>query len=282
MANIIDGKLIASEIKEVLKTEIEKLKGKGIAPGLAVIIVGQDQASQIYVKNKEKMCKELGIDSKIYRLNEETDTAELIKLIDSLNEDKLVHGILLQHPVPSHIDEILAFNRIKDYKDIDGFGEINIGKLSMGQPGFISCTPLGILEMLKHEKIGIEGRHCVIIGRSNIVGKPMAQLMLKQNATVTICHSKTKNLEEICRLADILIVAMGKEEFIKADMIKEGAVVIDVGINRVNGKIVGDVDFDDVSKKASFITPVPGGVGPMTMVMLMRNVISASQGTGSI
>lgn len=276
MTKIIDGKLISSKIKEQIKQEVEELKSKGINPALAVILVGEDPASMVYVNNKEKTCNALGIESKVYRLEETTTTEELLTLIDKLNKDKSIHGILLQHPVPSQIDEKLAFNTILPEKDVDGFNNINVGKLSNNEKdAFVPCTPLGVLEMLKHEGIEIEGKHCVIVGRSSIVGKPMAKLMLNENATVTVCHSKTKNLSDITKLADILICTVGKPEFITANMIKEGAVVIDVGINRVDGKLVGDVKFDEVSNIAGAITPVPGGVGPMTIAMLMRNTVKA-------
>lgn len=276
MAHIIDGKQISNEIKESVKQQVEELKANGINPCLAVILVGEDPASMVYVNNKEKTCNKLGIESRVYRLNEQTTTEELLSLIESLNNDKSVHGILLQHPVPSQINEKLAFDTILPEKDVDGFNNINVGKLSNDEKdAFVPCTPLGVLEMLKHENIEIEGKHCVVVGRSSIVGKPMAKLMLNENATVTVCHSKTKNLSAITKLADILICTVGKPEFITADMIKEGAVVIDVGINRVDGKLVGDVKFDDVSKVADFITPVPGGVGPMTIAMLMKNTVKA-------
>lgn len=271
---IIDGKAISANIQEQIKSEVEKLDKK---PGLAVILVGEDSASLVYVNNKEKMCKKLGINSFVYRLPEETSEEELLNLIDSLNKNDEVDGILLQHPVPSHIDEMKAFNKIDPNKDVDGFNIINRGKLAVGEDAFVACTPLGVIEMLKYENIEISGKHCVILGRSNIVGKPLYELMLKENATVTVCHSKTKNLSEICKTADILVVAIGKSKFVTEDMVKEGAVVIDVGINRIDGKLIGDVDFENVYKKTSFITPVPGGVGPMTMAMLMKNVLKATR-----
>ena len=276
MPKIIDGKLISSKIKDQVKQEVEELKNKGINPALAVILVGQDPASMVYVNNKEKTCNALGIESKVYRLEDTTTTEELLNLIDKLNKDDSVHGILLQHPVPAQIDEKLAFNTILPEKDVDGFNNINVGKLSNNEKdAFVPCTPLGVLEMLKYEGIEIEGKHCVIVGRSSIVGKPMAKLMLNENATVTVCHSKTKNLADITKLADILICTVGKPEFITRDMVKEGATVIDVGINRVDGKLVGDVKFDEVSEIAAAITPVPGGVGPMTIAMLMKNTVKA-------
>ena len=277
MADIIDGKVIAGEIKTQLIEKVERLKKDNIIPGLAVILVGENPASQVYVRNKEKMCEEFGIKSKVFRLSEATTNEELLNLIEKLNNDDEIDGILLQHPVPKQINEYEAFNKILPQKDVDGFTNVNIGKLTVGEDTLISCTPFGILQMLKHEGIEIEGKHCVIVGRSNIVGKPMAQLMLKENATVTVCHSKTQNLEKITKLADILIVAIGKPKFITSQMVKEKAVVIDVGINRINGKLVGDVDFDSVSNVASKITPVPGGVGPMTMIMLMNNTIKACE-----
>lgn len=278
MANIIDGKLISKEVKERIKVRIEELKGQGIVPGLAVILVGNDPASMVYVNNKEKTCNSLGMLSRVYRLDEATTNKELIKLIDELNNDNEIHGILLQHPVPTHIDEKFAFNRISPEKDVDGFNNINSGKLSNNEKdAFVPCTPLGVMEMLKHEGIEVAGKHCVVVGRSSIVGKPMAKLLLNADATVTICHSKTQNLSDITKQADILVCTVGKPEFIKADMVKKGAVVIDVGINRVNDKLVGDVDFEEVSKLASYITPVPGGVGPMTIAMLMSNTLKACE-----
>jgi len=267
---IIDGKTISNEIKEDITLKVSKMESK---PGLAVILVGEDPASKVYVSNKEKTCNKLGIKSFMYRLPDTTGEEELLSLIDELNNNSEVDGILLQHPVPSHIDEMKAFNRISPDKDVDGFNVINRGRLAIGEDAFVACTPMGVIRMLKHENIQIEGKHCVIIGRSNIVGKPLYELMLKENATVTVCHSKTKNLSEICKTADILVAALGKPNFVTADMVKEDAIVIDVGINRVDGKLIGDVDFDDVSKKAALITPVPGGVGPMTIAMLMENVI---------
>ena len=270
--NIIDGKAISNEIQENIKKEVELLDKK---PGLAVILVGGDSASQIYVNNKEKMCKKLGISSFVYRLPEDTCEKELLDLIEKLNNDSDVDGILLQHPVPSQIDEMKAFCTIAPKKDVDGFNIVNRGKLAVGEDAFVACTPLGVVEMIKHEGIEIKGKHCVIIGRSNIVGKPLYELMLRENATVTVCHSKTVGLKDICKTADILVAAIGKPKFVTEDMVKNGAVVIDVGINRIDGKIIGDVDFESVSKKASYITPVPGGVGPMTIAMLMKNVMKA-------
>ncbi len=270
--NIIDGKVISTEIQEEIKREVELLDKK---PGLAVILVGEDPASKVYVNNKEKMCKKLGINSFMYKLSEDTSESELIELIEKLNNDNDVNGILLQHPVPSQINEMNAFCAISPDKDVDGFNIVNRGRLAVGEDAFVACTPLGIVYMIKHEGIDITGKHCVIIGRSNIVGKPLYELMLKENATVTVCHSKTKGLKEICRTADILVAAIGKPKFVTEDMVKDGAVVIDVGINRIDGKLIGDVDFDNVSKKASHITPVPGGVGPMTIAMLMKNIMKS-------
>lgn len=270
--NIIDGKVISAEIQEEIKREVELLDKK---PGLAVILVGEEPASKVYVNNKEKMCKKLGINSFMYKLSEDTSESELIELIEKLNNDNDVNGILLQHPVPSQINEMNAFCAISPDKDVDGFNIVNRGRLAVGEDAFVACTPLGIVYMIKHEGIDITGKHCVIIGRSNIVGKPLYELMLKENATVTVCHSKTKGLKEICRTADILVAAIGKPKFVTEDMVKDGAVVIDVGINRIDGKLIGDVDFDNVSKKASYITPVPGGVGPMTIAMLMKNIMKS-------
>lgn len=270
--NIIDGKAISNAIQEDIKKEVELL---GKKPGLAVILVGEDPASTVYVRNKEKMCNKLGINSFVYRLPENTTEKELLDLIEKLNNDSDVDGILLQHPVPSQIDEMKAFCAISPSKDVDGFNIVNRGKLAVGEDTFVACTPLGVIEMLRHEGIKIEGKHCVIIGRSNIVGKPLYELMLRENATVTVCHSRTVNLKEICQTADILVAAIGKPKFVTEDMVKDGAVVIDVGINRIDGKLIGDVDFENVSKKVSYITPVPGGVGPMTMAMLMKNVMRA-------
>lgn len=270
--NIINGKVISAEIQEEIKREVELLDKK---PGLAVILVGEDPASKVYVNNKEKMCKKLGINSFMYKLSEDTSESELIELIEKLNNDNDVNGILLQHPVPSQINEMNAFCAISPDKDVDGFNIVNRGRLAVGEDAFVACTPLGIVYMIKHEGIDITGKHCVIIGRSNIVGKPLYELMLKENATVTVCHSKTKGLKEICRTADILVAAIGKPKFVTEDMVKDGAVVIDVGINRIDGKLIGDVDFDNVSKKASYITPVPGGVGPMTIAMLMKNIMKS-------
>ena len=276
MAKLIDGKRISAEIKEELKQKVAALKAEGITGALAVIQVGDDPASSVYVRNKKKACEFIGIDSLSYELPEETTQEELLKLIERLNQDEKVNGILVQLPVPKHIDENTIIKAISPSKDVDGFHPQSVGALTIGQKGFVSCTPAGIIQLLKRSDIEIEGKHCVIIGRSNIVGKPMALLMLRENATVTVTHSKTKNLKEICKTADILIVAIGKREFVDASYVKEGAVVIDVGIHRnENNKLCGDVDYDDVAPVCSAITPVPGGVGPMTIAMLMNNCVEA-------
>lgn len=276
MAKIIDGKKISAEIKEELKNEVAQLKAQGIEGTLAVIQVGNDPASSVYVNNKKKACAYIGINSESFELPEETTQEELLALIAKLNADDSINGILVQLPVPKHIDEKTIINAISPKKDVDGFHPESVGSLVIGQPGFVSCTPAGIIELLKRSNVTIDGKNCVIVGRSNIVGKPMALLMLRENATVTIAHSHTKNLKEICQNADILIIAIGKREFITGDYIKEGAVVIDVGIHRdENNKLAGDVKYDEAEKKASQITPVPGGVGPMTIAMLMKNCVKA-------
>ena len=276
MAKIIDGKKISAEIKEELKNEVVQLKAQGIEGTLAVIQVGNDPASSVYVNNKKKACAYIGINSESFELPEETTQEELLALIAKLNADDSINGILVQLPVPKHIDEKTIINAISPKKDVDGFHPESVGSLVIGQPGFVSCTPAGIIELLKRSNVTIDGKNCVIVGRSNIVGKPMALLMLRENATVTIAHSHTKNLKEICQNADILIIAIGKREFITGDYIKEGAVVIDVGIHRdENNKLAGDVKYDEAEKKASQITPVPGGVGPMTIAMLMNNCVKA-------
>ena len=276
MAQIIDGKKISAEIKEELKAKTAELKQKGIEGTLAVIQVGKDPASSVYVRNKKKACEYIGIGSQSYELPEETTQEELLDLIADLNQDKEVNGILVQLPVPAHIDEKKIINAISPQKDVDGFHPESVGSLTIGQQGFVSCTPAGIIELLKRSSVEIDGKNCVIVGRSNIVGKPMALLMLRENATVTITHSHTKNLKEICQNADILIVAVGKKEFRTGDYIKQGAVVIDVGIHRdENNKLFGDVKYEEASQKASLITPVPGGVGPMTIAMLMHNCVES-------
>jgi len=276
MAYIINGKEIAQTIKDEMREEVKSLKEAGKSCCLAVIQVGNDPASSVYVANKKKACEYIGIDSLSYELPEETTEAQLLELIDKLNDDEAVHGILCQLPLPRHMNEKKILNRISPKKDVDGFHPQNVGALVVGDFGFVSCTPAGIIELLKRSNIEMEGKHCVVIGRSNIVGKPMALLMLRENATVTICHSKTKNLKEICKQADILIVAVGKPLFVTKEFIKEGAVVIDVGIHRdENNKLCGDVDYKDVEPLVSAITPVPGGVGPMTICMLMKNCLEA-------
>ena len=278
MAEIIDGKALAQKIRQNLKQEVEQLKQQGIIPKLAVIMVGEDKASKVYVKNKSKACEEIGIEYEEFLMPEDTKMETLLEVIEKLNNRPDVHGILLQSPIPKHLDINNAFNTINYKKDVDGFNPVNVGKLVIGQDSFISCTPYGIIKMLEEYNIEIEGKHAVIIGRSNIVGKPVAQCLLAKNATVTICHSRTQNIEEYTSKADILIAALGKPKFVKENMVKPGAVVIDVGINRTEeGKLVGDVDFENVEKKASYITPVPGGVGPMTIAMLMTNVVKAAE-----
>ena len=278
MAEIIDGKALAKKIRIKLKEEVDLLKKKNIFPKLAVIMVGEDKASKVYVKNKSKACEEIGIEYEEFLLKNDTKMQELLNLIENLNNRADIHGILLQSPVPKHLDINKAFNKIDYRKDVDGFNPVNVGKLVIGEDCFISCTPFGVIKMLEEYGIEIEGKNAVVIGRSNIVGKPLAQCLLSKNATVTICHSRTKNIHEITNNADILVAALGKPKYIKEHMVKEGAVVIDVGINRSEeGMLVGDVDYENVSKKASYITPVPGGVGPMTIAMLMSNVVKAAK-----
>lgn len=273
---IIDGKKLAKTTRENLRLEVEELKENGINPKLAVIMVGNNSASQIYVRNKSRACDEVGIEFEEYLLPTTTEQSELLNLIDKLNKQEDINGILLQSPIPDGLDINEAFRKISPEKDVDGFHPVNVGKLVLGQDTFVSCTPYGIMRMFEAYNIDLEGKNAVVIGRSNIVGKPMSHCLLNKNATVTICHSRTKNLAEITKRADILVAAIGKAEFVKADMVKEGAVVIDVGINRTEeGKLKGDVDFENVSKKASYITPVPGGVGPMTIAMLMENVVKS-------
>ena len=276
MALLIDGKQISTDIKDELKETVARLKEQGIEGALAVIQVGADPASSVYVRNKKKACEYIGIRSVSYELPEETTEEELLGIIEKLNDDNTINGILCQLPVPAHMDENKIIRTIAPQKDVDGFHTQNVGALVVGQEGFVSCTPAGVIQLLKRSDIAIEGKHCVVVGRSNIVGKPMALLMLQENATVTICHSRTKNLKEICKEADILIVAIGKPKFITADYVKEGATVIDVGIHRMeDGKLCGDVDFDQVEPHVSAITPVPGGVGPMTIAMLMNNCVES-------
>ncbi len=275
MANRIDGKRISQEIRDELKIRVAELKNQGIEGCLAVIQVGEDPASSVYVKNKKRACEYIGIGSRSYELPQETTETELLNLIGKLNKEEEVSGILVQLPVPDHIDENKIIQAISPKKDVDGFHLQNVGALVSGLTGFVSCTPAGVIQLLKRSGISIEGKHCVVIGRSNIVGKPMALLMLREHATVTIAHSRTKDLREICKSADILIVAVGKPKMIDASYIKEGAVVIDVGIHRNAGQLCGDVDFDSVFSHVSAITPVPGGVGPMTIAMLMNNCVQA-------
>ena len=280
-AQIIDGKAISQIIKDELKEKTARLKEQGIEVTLAVILVGEDPASQVYVRNKKKACEYIGYRSLSYELPKETSQEELLKLIDELNNREDVNGILVQMPLPSQIDEKTVIDAISPKKDVDGFHPMNVGALCIGEKGFVSCTPAGVIQLLKRGcdgKIDIAGKECVIVGRSNIVGKPMSMLMLRENATVTVAHSKTKNLEEVCKRADILIAAVGKAGMITKDHVKEGAVVIDVGINRLDtGKLCGDVEFESAEKKAAYITPVPGGVGPMTIAMLMKNTLTAAK-----
>jgi len=277
MAKIISGKEVSEEIKEQLKGEVEELKKQGIFPGLAVIIVGDDAASRVYVNNKKKACEQLGIYSEEYALSADASEDEILALIDELNKKDTISGILVQLPLPKHISEKKVIERINPKKDVDAFHPVNVGKIMTGDYDFVPCTPAGIMELIERSGVSAEGKECVVIGRSNIVGKPMAMLLLHQNGTVTVCHSRTKNLKEKTKNADILVVAVGKPSFVTGDMIKEGAVVIDVGINRLeNKKLVGDVDFESAEKVAGAITPVPGGVGPMTIAMLMKNTVKAS------
>ncbi|MBE6750267.1 MAG: bifunctional methylenetetrahydrofolate dehydrogenase/methenyltetrahydrofolate cyclohydrolase FolD [Ruminococcaceae bacterium] len=282
MNRLIDGKVISAAVKERVRNGVSELNAKGITVGLAVIIVGEDPASKVYVANKKKACEALGIISEEYALPENTTQEELLNLIKELNAKKSINGILCQLPLPRHLDEKLIINSILPEKDVDAFHPVNVGKIMIGDYDFVPCTPAGVMEMLKYENIDVEGKTCVVIGRSNIVGKPMGMLLLHKNGTVTICHSRTKNLKEICSSADILVAAVGKANFVTADMVKDGAVVIDVGMNRVDGKLCGDVDFPSVSKKASAITPVPGGVGPMTIAMLMQNTLTAAKRQNNI
>lgn len=277
MSRIIDGKAISAAVKARIQSEVSALSACGVTVGLAVIIVGENPASKIYVANKKKACEALGIISEEYALPEGTTEQELLELINTLNNKKSINGILCQLPLPKHLDEKLIINSIVPEKDVDAFNPYSVGRIMIGDYDFVPCTPAGIMEMLKYEGIEIAGKSCVVIGRSNIVGKPMAMLLLHANGTVTVCHSKTGNLKEICRNADILVAAVGKAKFVTEDMVKPGAVVIDVGMNRENGKLCGDVDFDAVKEKASAITPVPGGVGPMTIAMLMQNTLTAAK-----
>ncbi|WP_462107569.1 bifunctional methylenetetrahydrofolate dehydrogenase/methenyltetrahydrofolate cyclohydrolase FolD [Campylobacter concisus] len=275
---ILDGKAVSLKVKESVKVRADELKKFGVEPTLAVVLVGEDKASQTYVRAKEKACNEYGIKSVAHRLSENTTQNELLALINVLNLDDSIHGILVQLPLPKHIDTNVVLAAIDPRKDVDGFHAVNVGKLVSGLDGFVPCTPLGVMEILKEYGIDVAGLNAVVIGRSNIVGKPMANLLLNASATVTVTHSKTKNLKEICKSADLIVAAIGKPFFLKADMVKDGAVVVDVGINRLDdGRLVGDVDFDEVAPKCSYITPVPGGVGPMTIAMLLNNTILAAQ-----
>ena len=275
---ILDGKAVSLKVKESVKVRADELKKFGVEPTLAVVLVGEDKASQTYVRAKEKACNEYGIKSVAHRLSENTTQNELLALINVLNLDDSIHGILVQLPLPKHIDTNVVLAAIDPRKDVDGFHAVNVGKLVSGLDGFVPCTPLGVMEILKEYGIDVAGLNAVVIGRSNIVGKPMANLLLNASATVTVTHSKTTNLKEICKNADLIVAAIGKPFFLKADMVKDGAVVVDVGINRLDdGRLVGDVDFEEVAPKCSYITPVPGGVGPMTIAMLLNNTILAAQ-----
>lgn len=278
MATILSGKTVSARIKESLKREIEELKTQGILPGLAVIIVGEDPASKVYVGRKEAMCKELGMHSEKFALPETTTQKELTELVKKLNNDEKIHGILVQLPLPKHLDEKAVINTINPEKDVDAFHPVNVGKIMIGDYDFVPCTPAGIMELIAESGVQVEGKTCVVVGRSNIVGKPMSMLLLHKNGTVTTCHSRTQNIKEVTKTADILVAAVGRANFITEDMIKPGAVVIDVGMNRLSdGRLVGDVDFENVEKIAGAITPVPGGVGPMTIAMLMKNTFTAAK-----
>ena len=276
--NIIDGKAVSKKVKEDVKAECEQLKAKGVTPGLAVIIVGDDPASQVYVHNKEVACEACGFYSVKYALPAETTQEELNSLIDKLNKDDKINGILCQLPLPSHLDDKEVINRIDPLKDVDAFHPVNVGAIMIGDYNYLPCTPAGVMELIHSTGVDVSGKKAVVMGRSNIVGKPMAMLLLHENATVEITHSRTQNLADVTKEADILVAAIGKAKFVKADMVKDGAVVIDVGMNRdENGKLCGDVDFEDVKDKCSYITPVPGGVGPMTIAMLMKNTLTAAK-----
>jgi len=277
MCKIIDGKEVSNFVKECVKNEVLEINEKGVTVGLAVILVGEDPASKIYVANKKKACEQLGIISQEYLLPEDTTTEELLELINTLNKEKTVNGILCQLPLPKQIDEQTVIRAISPDKDVDAFHPENVGKIMIGDYDFLPCTPAGIMEMLSYYDIDVSGKSCVVIGRSNIVGKPMGMLLLHKNGTVTICHSRTENLSEVTKTADILVSAVGKANFVTKDMVKGGAVVIDVGMNRSKGKLCGDVCFEEVKEKASYITPVPGGVGPMTIAMLMKNTLTAAK-----
>lgn len=278
MYKIIDGKQISADVKAEAAQRVAELKSQGVSVGLAVVLVGNDPASQVYVNNKKKACAACGIESFEYVLPEETTREELLALVDKLNKDDKVDGILVQLPLPRHLDEKEVINAISPNKDVDAFHPVNVGKIMIGDYTFAPCTPAGIIELIERSNISLEGKNCVVIGRSNIVGKPMSMLLLHKNATVTICHSRSKNLAEITKGADVLVAAVGRANFVTADMVSEGAVVIDVGINRLDsGKLCGDVDFEAVAPKCSYITPVPGGVGPMTIAVLMQNTVKAAE-----
>jgi len=276
-ATIIDGKKIANEVLAKLHTEVQALAEAGVRPGLAVVLVGEDPASQVYVRNKEKACVDLGIHSVVHRLDADTPQDKLIELIRALNDSSEIHGILVQKPLPNHIDDKAVIGAISADKDVDGFHPVSVGNLLIGDEGFVPCTPAGVIEMMRAEGISVDGKRVAVIGRSNIVGKPMAALLIRENATVTVCHSRTANLPEVTREADVIVAAIGKPNFVKPEFVKPGAVVIDVGVNRLpDGKLAGDVDFDAVKEVASAITPVPGGVGRMTIAMLMKNTVEAA------
>ena len=278
MAKILSGKIVSARVKDELKKEVEELSQRGKQTGLAVVLVGDDSASKVYVRNKEKACEEVGIYSEVHRLSANTSEEELLKLIDELNENDKIDGILVQLPLPKHLDDKVIIDNIKPEKDVDAFHPSNVGKIMIGDYDFLPCTPAGIMELIHESGVEVDGKTCVVIGRSNIVGKPMSMLLLHENGTVTTCHSHTKNLAEVTKSADILVAAVGIPKFVKADMVKPGAVVIDVGMDRdENGKLCGDVDFNEVEPVAGAITPVPGGVGPMTIAMLMRNTVTASK-----
>ncbi|MDD4370622.1 MAG: bifunctional methylenetetrahydrofolate dehydrogenase/methenyltetrahydrofolate cyclohydrolase FolD [Anaerostipes sp.] len=278
MAQIIDGKAISAQIKDEVKEEVAKLKGQGREIALAVIQVGSDPASSVYVRNKKRACEYVGIESVSYEVSEDTTQEELLELVEKCNKDPKIRGILVQLPLPKHMDEDEILLAIDPKKDVDGFHPVSVGNMVIGEDGFLSCTPAGIIQLLKRSNISIEGKECVVVGRSNIVGKPMAMLLLRENGTVTICHSRTKDLKEVCKRADILVVAIGKPKFIDDSYVKDGAVIIDVGIHRnENNKLCGDVDFEKVEPKAFAITPVPGGVGPMTIAMLMQNCLESNK-----
>ena len=273
----LDGKMVSAKVRGSILEEVNKLKEQGVRPGLAVIIVGEDPASQVYVRNKERACEECGFYSEKYALPEETTQEQLLELIEELNHNPRIDGILCQLPVPKHIDDQAIIDAISPEKDVDAFHPVNVGKIMVGNFDFLPCTPAGVMQLLEEYGIDPQGKNCVVIGRSNIVGKPMSMLLLHKHGTVTICHSRTKNLKEVCAQADILVAAVGKADFVTADMVKEGATVIDVGMNRKDGKLCGDVCFDEVNEKAAYLTPVPGGVGPMTITMLMKNTLKAAK-----